>query len=214
MSRWAAAVLGLILGFGIAPLVLSQTSVRVNSLRINNGKATTENRDVRLYNRVSGIATHYRTGSSPNLSAAPWRTYSSVTKFTLSAGEGRKKLYFQVRSLGRRGQALSNVASDTITLVVPLKIGVAINDGAETTTVREIHLQVKHYGGGPPTEFRRGESKEGWASNCKDEGWLAFEPASQFVLSPTPGQKIVYSQARTSDKCSRIALDEIIYQPE
>jgi len=89
------------------------TIIKVTSLKINNGATTTTSSVVTLNNTVEGTASEYRACERNDFSGAVWKPYSNAPKFTLSAGNGTKTVYFQVRDSLKR---TSNILSDSILL--------------------------------------------------------------------------------------------------
>lgn len=90
----------------------SGTLPSVTSFAINNGAASTTSRNVTLNNTCSGSPTHYAASENADFSGAYWQPYSTAPSFTLSAGNGTKRVYFIVKN--DAGQ--SSVVSDTIEL--------------------------------------------------------------------------------------------------
>ncbi len=86
---------------------------QVTSFRINAGATTTATQSVTLDNVVTAAPTAYRVSESPTaISTVPWvSTYSASMPFTLSAAEGAKTLYYQVKNANGE----SNVMSANIT---------------------------------------------------------------------------------------------------
>lgn len=84
----------------------------VSSFSINNGAATATNRTVTLNNVCTGGPAQYMASENVSFSDASWQSYSAAPLFTLSSGNGTKKVYFKtVNSAGE-----STVVSDTIYL--------------------------------------------------------------------------------------------------
>lgn len=108
---------------GTSRTIPAASGVRVVNLKINQGAGVTASREVRLNHAVSGKPTHYRASEHPDFSGATWLAYTPEPLFELSAGNGRKVVYFQVRrSSGTSGadiQVLSPVVQDAITLQQP-----------------------------------------------------------------------------------------------
>lgn len=102
----AIAVFG-VYSYGYAVI----SALRVTSFKINNGEENTPNRSVILNNTVEGAASEYRASERQTFVGADWKPYSNIPKLTLSAGNGTKTVYFQVRDKLKR---VSNIASDTI----------------------------------------------------------------------------------------------------
>jgi uncharacterized repeat protein (TIGR01451 family) len=87
----------------------------VTSFSINGGAASTASRTVTLNNTATNNPTQYIASEASNFSGASWQTYSTSPSFTLSQGNGTKRVYFKVR----RGSIESTSASDAIVLTVP-----------------------------------------------------------------------------------------------
>ena len=86
---------------------------KVVSFKINNGAATTNSRTV-ILNNVTERATLFCASERSDLQGAYWKSMHSAPQFTLSRGDGRKRVYFQlVDPQGRK----SPIVNDTINLV-------------------------------------------------------------------------------------------------
>jgi hypothetical protein len=92
----------------------------VSRFAINNGASKTAQRTVTLDSRVAGEATQYRASERADMLDAQWQGYSGKASFELSAGAGKKVVYFQVRRHatinGADLEVLSPVVRDSITL--------------------------------------------------------------------------------------------------
>jgi hypothetical protein len=84
----------------------------VTSFKINAGAASTANALVTLNNAGTNSPTYYMASESPTFVGAVWQPYSTVPKFTLSAGSGTKTVYLKTMSIFGE----SYVVSDTIFL--------------------------------------------------------------------------------------------------
>ena len=93
----------------------------VSRFAINNGAANTAQRTVTLENRVAGEPTQYRASERADMLDAQWQDYSGAAAFELSAGAGRKIVYFQVRRHatinGADREVVSPVVRDSISLM-------------------------------------------------------------------------------------------------
>jgi hypothetical protein len=98
----------------------SPGSLQITGFSIDNGAAASTDRQVHLDHRVSGHPNEYRASESRDFSNAQWQPYSSQPVFTLSPGDGKKTVYFQVRRYseinGADIQTLSPVVRDSIVL--------------------------------------------------------------------------------------------------
>ena len=92
----------------------------ISRFAMSSGAAVTTSRNVTLNNVVSGHPTQYRASEMANFRGAGWRDYTSAPAFQLSAGPGKKTIYFQVRRYaslsGANLETLSPVRKDTIVL--------------------------------------------------------------------------------------------------
>jgi hypothetical protein len=98
----------------------STDGLQISDFSIDEGAATSPDREVHLDHRASGHPSEYRAGENRELSTASWQPYSAQPVFVLSPGNGRKTVYFQVRRYskidGADIQTLSPVVHDTIIL--------------------------------------------------------------------------------------------------
>lgn len=99
------------------PVTVSITPVlpTVITFSINNDAKTTSDRTVILNNSCTGNPTHYMASENPAFNDAAWQTYSTVPKFTLSSGNGERKVFFKVKN----GNGESNEKTDTIEEFTP-----------------------------------------------------------------------------------------------
>lgn len=74
----------------------------VNSLLINTGGELAPSRTVTLNNLVSGSPVEYQASESSSFSRARWRKYSGAPTFTLSSGDGYKRVFFRVRDAAKK----------------------------------------------------------------------------------------------------------------
>lgn len=83
----------------------------------NNASTSTRTITTRHYYQSNGATVRdYRMSENANFSGAGWKTYTSRPNFTLSSGNGSKRVYVQFRDTSFR---VSNTRSDTISLEVP-----------------------------------------------------------------------------------------------
>lgn len=105
---------------GEAAVELSGKGLSLSRFAMNNGAAVTKTLSVTLDNSVTGQPTQYRASESPDFNGAEWENYKNAPAFTLSAGVGKKTVYFQVRRYatlnGANLETLSPVRTDSILL--------------------------------------------------------------------------------------------------
>jgi len=71
---------------------------KVLSFALDDRVATTTSQDVTLSNTVAGNPTEYLASEDRLFTNATWQPLSGSRTFTLSAGTGRKIVYFKVRN--------------------------------------------------------------------------------------------------------------------
>lgn len=103
------------------------TSIKLTSLKINRGASTTKSRYISVYPVVSGTPKYYQISDNQSFRNASWRTYTSQPRYTLSSGNGNKRVYFRVKDGNGR---LSNTLYADINLniyIPPASIGRSID---------------------------------------------------------------------------------------
>jgi hypothetical protein len=83
---------------------------KVTMFRIADGATSTRSRTVTLNNTCTKNPTHYKASENPALTGVGWKVYSTAPTFRLSAGNGTKTVYFQVKNDGGK----SPIVFDTI----------------------------------------------------------------------------------------------------
>lgn len=95
-------------------------NLRIAGVYLDRGQNNTDNRTVVLSSTIHGKPTHYRISEDPEFKDSKWQDYQKTPLYTLSDGQGHKKVYYQVRkSIDMEGgsiQTTSNIMSDWITL--------------------------------------------------------------------------------------------------
>jgi hypothetical protein len=120
-------VISLPAGGGGTPCPLSGSAARVSGSGLgvsrfvmSSGAGVTTTRNVTLDNTVSGQPTQFRASERADFRDADWQAYTQAPVFQLSAGPGKKSVYFQVRRHATLGggnlETLSPVRKDSIVL--------------------------------------------------------------------------------------------------
>ncbi|MCE5242644.1 MAG: hypothetical protein ABFD98_01230 [Syntrophobacteraceae bacterium] len=171
----------------------------IQSFQINKGTTSTENQTVTLNNAATGNPTHYMASESASFKGASWQTYSTDPAFTLSPGNGTKKIYFKVKN--DAGQ--SAVVSDTIKLgQKPSVVTFQIANGAAVASTGSVRLNNTVTGS--PTHYMASESPE-----FAGASWIKYSSAPKFTLSAGIGTKTVYFKLKNSFGESGVATDSI-----
>ncbi len=166
------------------------------------------NGEVTLMPVVHGPApSEYRASESSFFADTTWRPYVPNPRFQLSAGSGRKRVHYQVRSPVDGTLLESNVYIGSIERVVSnARATLAINDGAGTTVGRSVTLNnaASFDGGGANPRYIASESPDFGGAQ-----WQSYSTAPQFTLSEAIGTKTVYFIA-ARDLCGIVVATEIV----
>jgi hypothetical protein len=162
---------------------------QVSYLAINDGATTTGVRLVTLNNRISNMPYSCMASESADFAGATWQSYSVAPTFTLSAGAGAKTVYFKVKNYAG---VESNVVAYTITRVsiTPVVSSFAINNGAASTTTRNVTLN-NACAGGEIVQYMASES-----SSFAGAVWATYATAPAFTISTGTGTKTIYFKVR------------------
>lgn len=188
--------------------VFRNTGPTLNTVTINNGAQYTSARTVILDHIAHGNPTFYRAGENSNLNNLQWLPYVPSPTYTLSAGNGNKTVYMQVRtgSSNETGsslqQSMSNVVSDSITLMNPRVLSLSLNNGQSNTNSYTITLNNNVEGSA--TQYRASQNQ-----NFAGTNWQAYSTAPSFELSGNQGQKRIYFQVRNGNDMSNVISDTI-----
>jgi hypothetical protein len=94
--------------------------LQVLRFALNGGAGKTASRRVTLDHSLSGPVTQYRASEKSDFSDTDWQAYTAAPSFELSTGDGKKRVYFQVRrhssANGAVVESLSPVVSAAIVL--------------------------------------------------------------------------------------------------
>ncbi len=181
---------------------------RLSNLRINNGAQYTSDRTVVLDHNVQGTPTFYRAAESPNLNNLPWLPYVASPTYTLSAGNGAKTVYMQLRNgsadqpQGINGSGLSGIKNDTITLMNPRVLSLTINNGQSSTNSYSVTLNNTIEGAA--SQYRASQNP-----NFAGASWQPYTNVPSFTLTGAQGQKNIYFQVRNGNDLSNVISDSI-----
>ncbi|MEZ4426020.1 MAG: hypothetical protein R3E98_21675 [Gemmatimonadota bacterium] len=101
------------------------------NFRINGGGYITSLRTVRLEHQALGNPVYYRAGEHPQLAGSPWQLYRESPTYELSAANGAKVVYFQIRNEA----APSPIVSAQIALSNPLVTSFSVMSPAGNESV-------------------------------------------------------------------------------
>ena len=97
---------------------VTERSLTIPDFRLGKTASSGGGRTVRLDAVTTGNPTHYRVAEHWDFKGVEWIEYTTQPSYTLSAGAGEKRVYFQVRRLkqivGGKMESLSGIAGATI----------------------------------------------------------------------------------------------------
>ena len=165
----------------------SQPLVRIYDFRIDDGSGVTQDRDIVLYHSATNNPQYYRVSESSISDDTPWIPYVANPTFTLSANEGVKKIYLQIKGsaevVNQVGQPVPNIATASATVGYypePLVVSdFRTVSGSNSVSGREVRL-TWNVSGGATGQHRISESE-----NMQGVSW-------QDGSAPPPGG-VVYN---------------------
>lgn len=178
-------------------IILKEVPI-LSTFKINNDAAETAVRTVTLNNTATGNPMLYMASESPDFTKGSWQKYSASPSFTLSSGAGVKTVYFKVKNV----YGVTDVLSDTITLLGPVVSPFRINDGAADTSV--LGVTLNNTATGNPTLYMASESP-----GFTNASWQKYSDAPSFRLSRSAGIKTVYFKVKNDVGESEVVSDTI-----
>lgn len=178
----------------------SQPLVSIYNFRINDGSSSTTNRNVVLYHSTTNNPTHYRVAESSNWAQVSWIPYVPNPTYTLSASEGGKTVYLQVKGQdvqSRLGNPQPNVVTVSKSIdyyTEPLQVSnFRIDNGAASVSKRQVVLTWEV--SGVAAGYRVSES-----ANMSGTSWVSggSPPAGGLVFDlavGAAGSRTIYLQA-------------------
>ncbi len=174
----------------------------IYTLKINGGVSKTYKREVTIYSLCGGDPQKYMASESPYFDGAEWKSYSTSVSFTLSAGTGKKKIYFKI--INDAGE--EKTKNSSITLEPPNVVKFKIDNGSSKTYIGEITLNNVCVG--EPTHYMASESPYFIGAN-----WEPYSDSPKFKLSFGVGKKIIYLKVTNDISESKTAKDDIKLEP-
>lgn len=173
----------------------------ITHFSLNEGEATTTNRNIMTRNEATFFPTEYMMSQSPSFIGAAWHPYAEHIPYTLTPQAGNKTVYLKVRNAA--GES-APVNAEIQLLRAPQIVTYTINSGAAVTTSR--YVQLHNTCLYAPSEYRASEN-----STFSGAVWEPYATAPSFLVSPAPGEKTVYIQTRNAAGMSAVAQDTIQY---
>ncbi len=166
-------------------------------ISINDGASFTTSRSVTLTLSSAGAA-GMRISNSNSFTGG-WETYASSKSWTLTAGDGAKTVYAQIRDTGGN---VSGIVSDSIILDTQAPKGsITINGGESITASRSVTLELSADDASEMRIANSGIVNAAWESYAKSKNW---------TLTSGDEEKTVYAQFRdAAGNDSEVANDTI-----
>ena len=166
---------------------------KVLSFKINNNAATTSSLTVYLNNRTER-ASQYRASQRQDFKGAQWRSLIPAPQFTLDSGDGKKRVYFQVRnSIGQ----VSIVVSDTIYLsMIPTVTSFKVISWLPSEYYGgsfKLYVKTENIATNNPTHFRLSEK-----SDFSNTDWRPYLPKVIRYVEKGTGNRTVYFQVKNN----------------
>ncbi len=173
------------------------------SVRINGGLNTTTDREVRLSLVGTGTPLEYIASETPDFLGAEWKAYTSEPRFLLSAVNGLKTVYVQVRN----DDYISPVQQASITLAEPAPVIAGALVRPWPVVSRDISATI--YCRYTPLEYMLSESSNFSGAIWKPCNWASLvqnvptDPSRYtfsvpYTLSPGGGSRQLYLKLRNN----------------
>ena len=178
---------------------------KVVSFKINNGAANTTSTTV-ILNNVTERATLFCASERPDLQGAYWKHMHSAPQFTLSSGDGKKTVYFQVADpQGRKSPIVSDTiyisTTPTITSFKVISWGPYISGSTGSSSIYGPGLLVKtkNTATNNPTQIRLSEK-----ADLSNTYWQTYNQDKDIQVGKGIGPRTVYLQIKNNDKVSKV----------
>lgn len=169
-------------------IIINNTTLAGGTVIINNGEEYTNNINVTLTLNAINASQMYISNDNitPLVSQEGWEIYKKNKIHTVTLKDGTKTVYVWYKN---NQNNISNVSTDTIILDTkgPSNINVKINNGVESTTNRNVTLNLTATGA---NYMYISESSK--TPSIDDSGWITYAASKSYTLSEGKGKKVVY----------------------
>jgi len=169
--------------------ILLDTKPPVGTFKINDGAKYANSTRVELSMSAldtSGVAA-MRASEDPALLDADWVPYAPTMPFTMTPGDGEKRVYASFLDILGLESAVAE-ASIILKTTLPV-VTVTINDGEGYTRVTSITVQFEVTQNGPATRMQVGEDP-----TLARASIASFKPEVSLILSPGEGERHIYAR--------------------
>lgn len=183
------------------------TVFRLTGVIINNNDSYTDNPVVSVnFTYENGTPTHYRIGTTSDLSNLPWIQYSNKPlQFTLQ-NYGTNNIYVQLKN----EEIETSVKYDSINYIDNTVISITdfILAGG-VSTYNKLSVPIELAANTTPSHYRLGES-----SDLSSVNWIVYDSSNITYNFKDYGNKVLYAQVKNSTRESIILSASVILKQE
>lgn len=183
------------------------TVFRLTGVIINNNESYTENPNVSVnFTYENGTPTHYRVGTTSDLSNLPWVQFTQNPIQLTLQNYGTNNIYVQLKN----EEIETSVKYDSINYIDNTVISITdfILAGG-VSTYNKLSVPIKLTTNTAPTHYRIGES-----SNLSSVNWVAYNGSNITYTFSDFGKKTLYAQVKNTTRESVISNSSIILEQE
>lgn len=189
-------------------ITLLEPTLTLNSIAINDGAASTIQRNVNIVFGYVGYPTHYMISESSSFTGASWVEFAESPTVQLSESYGNKILYAKLKNATTETVVKSAVIELIDTVTARLN-SIAINNGDDATNSGIVSVKFETLN--TITKYKIGKQAD--LSDCAE--WIVWSGSTvQYNSGVADGNLTVYAQVGNETTESSIKSDSIlIVQP-
>lgn len=185
-------------------ITLLEPTLTLNSITINDGTASTIQRNVNVAFDYLGYPTHYMISESSSFTGATWVEFAEKPIVQLSAAYGNKILYAKLKNATTETVSKSAVIELIDTVTARLN-SILINNGDDTTNSGTVSVKFETMN--TITKYKIGKQAD--LSDCAD--WIVWSGATvQYNSDLADGELTVYAQVGNETTESSVKSDSIL----
>lgn len=185
-------------------ITLLEPTLTLNSITINDGVASTIQRNVNVAFSYVGYPTHYMISESSSFTGATWVEFAENPTVQLSAMYGNKILYAKLKNATTETVSKSAVIELIDTVTARLN-SITINDGDASTNSGTVTVKFETLNS--ITKYKIGKQAD--LSDCAE--WIAWSGSTvQYNSGIVDGDLTIYAQVGNESTESSIKFDSIL----
>jgi len=196
-------------GSAIAAYVRDREGTAPPAFSINGGAACTDSAQVTL-SITCGQWAEVRFRNDPG-DWSLWEPCTAAKPWTLTSGEGTKRVYVQGRDAQLREsvEGWDEIRFDTTT-VPPTNLSISINSGAPCTDSAEVQLTLSAEGAAEMRFSNDGQDWSAWQPYASGKGWSLAQPRGTATVWFQCRDGCERESATVSDTIWRVAFDDVL----